>query len=97
MMTVRFKIFPTTSAFPKPAHFCITKLIAFPTAKRKEGKTRSVGVKPCHLACNKGEKVTESSPAVFTMIIKQMVIPRNTSRAKNRLVGSEGINNCYEN
>src|SRR5665811_1376360 len=30
------------------------KLIALPTANKKEGNTRSVGVKPCHVACSKG-------------------------------------------
>jgi len=36
-------------------HFGITKLKALPTANKKEGNTRSVGVNPCHCACNNGE------------------------------------------
>jgi hypothetical protein len=60
------------------------KLNEFPTANKKEGKTKSVGVNPCQLACKKGAKVSEGSPGVFTMIIKQMVIPLKTSKDKNR-------------
>ena len=68
------------------AHLSITKLMALPTAKRNEGKTRSVGVKPCHWACNNGEYVVCPLPGVFTMIMKQTVMPRNTSRASERWV-----------
>ena len=60
------------------------KLIALPTANKKEGNTRSVGVKPCHAACSNGLKGAAPLPGVFTMIIKQMVIPLNTSRERNR-------------
>ena len=65
------------------SHLGKTKLIALPIANKKEGNTKSVGVKPCHLACNKGANVSAPSPGVFTMIIKQMVIPLKTSRDKN--------------
>jgi hypothetical protein len=60
-----------------------TKLSALPTANKKDGKTKSVGVKPCQLACLKGAKVCNASPGVLTMIIKQIVIPRKTSNDKN--------------
>ena len=86
MRNVLFRIFETTAALLQVFHLSITKLRALPTAKRKDGNTRSVGVKPCQLACKSGEKVFEPSPGVFTMIMKQMVIPRNTSRAVKRCV-----------
>jgi hypothetical protein len=57
--------------------------MALPTANKKDGKTKSVGVKPFHCACKNGAKVAAPSPGVFTIIIKQMVIPLNTSRDKN--------------
>ena len=60
-----------------------TKLSAFPTANKKDGNTKSVGVNPCQLACLKGAKVCNASPGVLTMIIKQIVIPRKTSNDKN--------------
>jgi hypothetical protein len=58
--------------------------MALPTANKKEGKTRSVGVNPCHAACCNGEKVVAPLPDVLTMIIKQIVMPLKTSRAGNR-------------
>src|SRR5450432_3100092 len=87
MMAVLLKIFPSTSAWLNVFHLAITKLIAFPTAKRNEGNTRSVGVNPCQRACSRGEYVN-LLPDVFTMIIKQIVIPLKTSRAKNRCFGA---------
>src|SRR3954452_6648479 len=68
----------------------MAKLIAFPTAKRNDGNTRSVGVKPCQCACSSGEYVN-LLPDVFTMIIKHIVIPLNTSRARNRCFGAIAI------
>src|SRR6516225_11211130 len=82
MMSVRLKILPNTCDWLIVLHFFITKLMAFPTAKRNEGNTRSVGVKPCQAACSRGEYVN-LLPDVFTIIIKQIVIPLNTSRARN--------------
>src|ERR1700759_3228953 len=83
MMAVLRNIFPRTAAWLNVFHFAMAKLIAFPTAKRNEGNTRSVGVNPCQCACSRGEYVN-LLPDVFTMIIKQIVIPLNTSRARNR-------------
>ena len=82
-MKLRFSIFQITSEAGLFSHFNITKLMALPTAKRKEGKTRSVGVNPCQFACKSGEKVVAPFPGVFTMIMKQIVRPRKTSSAKN--------------
>jgi hypothetical protein len=83
MSAVLLKILVRIAELLMLTHLGITKLIAFPTAKRKDGKTKSVGVKPCHLACCKGAKVM-SFPGVLTTIIRQMVIPLKTSRARNR-------------
>jgi hypothetical protein len=57
--------------------------MALPTANKKEGNTKSVGVNPFHSACKNGANVAAPSPGVFTMIIKQIVIPLNTSSDKN--------------
>ena len=84
--TVRLVIFRNTFEkvlLPQPV---FTKANAFPTANRKEGKTKSVGVNPCQLACSNGPKVKLQSPEVFTIIIKQMVIPRKTSSALNLFI-----------
>lgn len=64
------------------------KLIALPTANKNDGKTRSVGVNPCHCACSSGEKASAPLPGVFTIIIKQIVIPLKTSRERNRWLGA---------
>jgi hypothetical protein len=58
--------------------------IAPPEIKRKEGKTRAVGVHPCHDACLNGAYTWLHVPGVFTMIIKTTVIPLNTSRDISR-------------
>ncbi len=89
MITVRLKIFPSTLLFPICLYLGIEKLIALPTTNIKVGNTRSVGVKPCHCACNKGANGVAPVPGVFTMIMKQIVMPLNTSRAKNR--GDTGL------
>ena len=84
MISVRLKILPSTAPVFISFQRRITKLIAFPTANIKEGKTRSVGVKPFQGACSSGAKVVAPLPGVFTIIIKQMVIPRKTSSARKR-------------
>jgi hypothetical protein len=74
---------PATFPLPIPAILGMVKAMALPTAKRKEGNTRSVGVNPCHEACSSGSKGAD--PAwLFTMIMKHTVIPLNTSRAVKR-------------
>src|SRR5688572_11964072 len=85
MRTVRFRTFPRNAASFSVLYFSIEKLIALPTANKKEGKTRSVGVKPCQGACRRGPKASAPLPGVFTMIMKQTVIPRKTSNARNRV------------
>jgi hypothetical protein len=59
--------------------------MALPTAKRKEGNTRSVGVKPSHSACSRGAKAT-GPYWLLTMIMEQSVMPLKTSRAVNLCV-----------
>ena len=88
MISVRFNIFHQTVPADKLDHFSMAKLIAFPTANKKDGNTRSVGVKPCQWACCNGEKLVAPLPGVFTMIIKQTVMPRNTSNAVNLSVAA---------
>src|SRR6186713_3576586 len=51
---VLFIIFFQNTASPAASNLGITKDNALPTAKRKKGKTRSVGVKPCQGACANG-------------------------------------------
>jgi hypothetical protein len=83
MSAVRFVIFNKKTGLLNLSHLGKTKLMALPIANKKEGNTKSVGVKPCQLACIKGAKVCAPSPGVLTMIIKQMVIPLKTSSDKN--------------
>src|SRR4051812_12144329 len=80
---VRLIIFQTTSELLCPANFFIAKLMALPTANKNEGNTRSVGVKPNQAACWSGAKGVAPLPGVFTIIIKQIVIPRKTSSERN--------------
>lgn len=93
--TVRLKIFIRNAESLISLYLCKEKLIAFPTANKNEGKTRSVGVKPCQLACSSGGYGTAPLPGVFTMIIKQMVIPLKTSNAKNRSFSKLIIKNYF--
>lgn len=54
---------------------------AAPTMKRKNGKTRSVGVHPLHGACFKGGNIEPHDPGLLTRIIPATVMPRSTSSA----------------
>lgn len=67
------------------SYFENEKNIDTPTMNRKNGKTISVGVAPCHLACKRGEYTEFQEPGVLTSIMKAIVIPRNTSNANSRL------------
>src|SRR6476620_8147931 len=69
---------------PSDRYLSREKLMALPTANKKEGKTRSVGVKPCQPACSSGAKGAAPLPGVFTMIMKQIVMPRKTSSERKR-------------
>ena len=82
---MRLRIFAKTSVLDQFAHLFMEKLKAAPTAKRKEGKTKSVGVKPCHAACWSGRNTYDQLPGEFTMIIKTIAMPRKTSSAPYRL------------
>lgn len=53
--TVRFAIFFQKITFPATSRRGNTKDIALPTANKKKGKTKSVGVRPCQGACSSGE------------------------------------------
>jgi hypothetical protein len=55
------------------------KYIELPTIIKKKGKIRSVGVKPCHFACNKGGNTALQVPGVFTKIINATVKPLKKS------------------
>jgi hypothetical protein len=79
MMSALLKTFPIKADGGRKANFLILKLMEFPTAKRKVGKTRSVNVNPCHSACLKGEYILPQSPGVFTIIMRQTVRPLSTS------------------
>ena len=57
---------------------------AMPIAQRKAGKTRSVGVKPCHSAWSSGHQTCAPDPGVLTMIIAATVSPRKLSSAARR-------------
>ena len=64
-------------------NFDFEKLSALPTANKKEGNTRSVGVKPNQSAWVKGAQCAAPEPGELTIIIKQMVIPRKMSSVVN--------------
>ena len=76
---------------PNSRYLSNEKLMALPTANKNDGNTRSVGVKPCQVACSRGAKGVAPLPGVFTMIIKQMVMPRNTSSERKRCNGGRII------
>ncbi|MNM94319.1 hypothetical protein D3C81_1067170 [compost metagenome] len=78
--TVRLSTFFQKTAGPASCKRGITKDIAFPTANRKNGKTRSVGEHPCQVACLSGANMCAHVPGLFTIIISATVAPRNTSK-----------------
>jgi hypothetical protein len=82
-INVRFKMVNSTVDLPNFSTLGKTKLSELPTANKKDGNTKSVGVNPCQLACLKGAKVCNPSPGELTIIIKHIVIPRKTSNDKN--------------
>ena len=55
-----------------------------PTINRKKGKTRSVGVQPCHSACLRGAYTCVQLPGLLTNIIPAMVSPRKASKDERR-------------
>jgi hypothetical protein len=54
MSKVRLVIFFQKAALLPASNFGITKAIALPTANKKKGNTKSVGVTPCQGACLRG-------------------------------------------
>jgi hypothetical protein len=60
------------------------RCVVMPTMKRKNGKMRSVGVQPCHLACCSGGKIALQLPGSLTRSIPATVRPRKMSRDSNR-------------
>ena len=57
-----------------------------PTIKRKKGKTKSVGVAPCHSACSKGAYTCDQLPGSLTIIIPAIVIPLKKSNEINLFI-----------
>jgi purine nucleoside permease len=68
------------NAVPFSSNLGITKAIALPTAKRKKGNTKSVGVHPCQGACSNGGNIFDHEPGLFTKIINATVAPLKTSK-----------------
>ena len=56
------------------------KTIETPTMNKKNGKTRSVGVAPCHSAWRSGENTCDQLPGSLTTIIAAIVRPLKKSR-----------------
>ena len=65
-----------------------------PVMNTNDGKTKSVGVKPCHLACSSGSKAMAQSPGVFTIIIKHIVMPLKISRDSKRIFILRILDKC---
>src|ERR1700744_2567150 len=66
------------------SYFPPEKLRALPTANKKEGKTRSVGVNPNQGAWSSGTYGSAPEPGAFTMIMKQIVNPLKISSDRKR-------------
>ncbi|EJZ40536.1 hypothetical protein LEP1GSC178_1329 [Leptospira licerasiae str. MMD4847] len=56
-----------------------------PTAKRKKGNTKSVGVHPSHFACLRGQYILDQVPGLFTRIIPATVNPLKRSIDRIRI------------
>jgi hypothetical protein len=67
-------------AVPASSNRGITNDKAFPTANKKNGKTRSVGEQPCQGAWASGAYKFDQLPGLFTSIMNATVAPRKTSR-----------------
>ena len=74
------------SAGRKPSR--CEKVSDIPIMNTKNGKTRSVGVQPCHGWCSSGHQVLAWSPELLTRIIAAIVAPRNTSSESRRSAGT---------
>jgi hypothetical protein len=80
MRMVLLTTFLKKNAVPFSSNLGITKAIALPTAKRKKGNTKSVGVHPCQGACSNGGNIFDHEPGLFTKIINATVAPLKTSK-----------------
>lgn len=81
---VRFNTFFQNTLPACVRNLGITKDIALPTANKKKGNTRSVGVQPCQGACFKGEKAQLQLPGLLTRIMRATVAPLKTSSEQQR-------------
>jgi hypothetical protein len=61
--------------------------VEIPIINIKNGKIKSVGVKPCHGACASGAYMLLHDPGLFTKIIPAIVIPRKISSASILCLG----------
>ena len=57
-----------------------------PTINKKNGKTKSVGVAPCHSACSKGAYTCDQLPGSLTIIIPAIVNPLKKSNDNNLFI-----------
>ncbi len=57
MSRVRLITFCQKTLSPAASNLGITKAMALPTANKKNGNTKSVGVQPCQLACSSGGNI----------------------------------------
>lgn len=80
MSILLLNTFLRNTEVPAACSLGITKAMALPTANRKKGNTRSVGVHPCQGACASGAYRCDQLPGLFTRIMNATVAPRNTSR-----------------
>ena len=70
---------PTIHFIVNSSNLGNTKAMALPTANKKKGKTKSVGVIPCQVACFNGAYILPQLPGLFTNIMSATVAPLNTS------------------
>ena len=78
-MEVRLSTLVRNTLSVRLLYFVMLKLMEFPTINRKVGNTKSVRVKPCHLACSKGAKVVAPLPGELTIIIRAISRPLKMS------------------
>src|SRR5580692_12913628 len=71
---------------PRARRAAVAKTTEIPTTKTKVGQTRSVGVRPFHMAWFM-KRHEPGPPLLFTMIMKAIVTPRATSSESRRCVG----------
>lgn len=80
---IRIFLYICVLSIPVFRRFEYAKTTDTPTINRKNGNTKSVGVMPFHLACNRGAYTSDQEPGLFTTIISAMVNPRKASNESN--------------